>query len=436
MTKTKGILLLILYLTFLTMLSISCSGGGGSSSDQDVPKKIEIHNPKALFTAISQSSVSKSSSNSSSRLFELLDNGMVQTVIFNDIDGNQINVTVKNIINFNDKYAGLIFTCDYTEYKVIAELTTGTLLDFSEYNLDGAQITGDILFAHNYSSTLYRINLSTRTAEAVNNPKYSPIYDSRNYRTTFGTSSNINKQVSFLFDKNKNILALTTDQKQYVFFENNNPPYDTLKIGQRLSFDGIPTGAGYSSVFNGPDGSLYIVWRRQEALRKLFCSKMTFLSSEITTQETELATTDAGFIPHRNFYSVQTYDRFIPTSSGYIKTYADINNNMVYDYISKNMSAIPHYTGSNYREYPLISGDYIYWKDGNSVRRLEFSPGSSEETMVSTTNLIYFEVANGVVLFTRFITGTEIGTYKVTDPGTEPVLIESSDMEIKNIVEF
>jgi hypothetical protein len=45
-------------------------------------------------------------------------------------------------------------------------------------------------------------------------------------------------------------------------------------------------------------------------------------------------------------------------------------------------------------------------------------------------------VVGGVVVYTSYLTGTNVGTYRVTQPGTTPELLMTSDTQVQQIVEL
>ena len=81
------------------------------------------------------------------------------------------------------------------------------------------------------------------------------------------------------------------------------------------------------------------------------------------------------------------------------------------------------------------SGNTLYWCAGNTVRMADIVSDTAVTDLVTDANMIGWWLAGDTVVFTAYITGTDIGTYKVEGDGTV-TLMESSDMEIKDIVEF
>ncbi len=412
-----------------------------SSSHSPDATRIDIHNPRALFVSQQgQGSGKAVDSQNQAALMELLNNGTMQVVQFKDKDGNQVNCTVMDVFQFNDSYVGLIYATDEGLHDVIAELATGKLLDFSAYLLEYAQIFGDTLVVPENSFTLWRINIPSRTAVAANNPVYLPIYSGGGIRTTYGAYEGVNRQTGFLVDSNLNILA-SSASGPYLLFADNTPPKGLLAPSDgALGYDGV-SKSNYSAVFNGPDGSLYLIWfDRPYGTDHMKLSKFTFDTTGVHTNE---ITIDTGSVsvevqPHRNSYSFQTYSRFIPCKDGYLRTYDDGAGKLAYEYVPiTSMPTLPYTYGWDPHGFPLVSSDYVFWRSGNEIWRFKFSPGSSAEKMASLdSTLIWFEAVKGVLFFAKYKSSTAVETFRVDSPLANPVLVQSSDMAITSIVEF
>ena len=85
---------------------------------------------------------------------------------------------------------------------------------------------------------------------------------------------------------------------------------------------------------------------------------------------------------------------------------------------------------------PVISGEYGYWRAGDYIFRIRFDADSPSELVVTTPNLIGWNVVGGAVVFTKFLSGTNVGTFRVSTPGAAPELVLSSDMAVRQIVEW
>jgi hypothetical protein len=56
--------------------------------------------------------------------------------------------------------------------------------------------------------------------------------------------------------------------------------------------------------------------------------------------------------------------------------------------------------------------------------------------MVTAPNLISWQVVGGTLVFTKYLTGTNVATYRVSGPGADPELVSSSDMQVQQIFEL
>jgi hypothetical protein len=152
-------------------------------------------------------------------------------------------------------------------------------------------------------------------------------------------------------------------------------------------------------------------------LRTTTCSGAT--PQTITCPESRLSPTTP--------YGLQSRARYVPLTSGYFTMSPITFGGVSLTWTSK---ALPTMTS------PLLSGSFLYWREGDTIRRIRFTPGSTTEDMVTVTGIIGFKVANGVVIYTRYDSGTSIGTYEVTAPGVAPVRLLSDDMQVQHIVEL
>jgi hypothetical protein len=124
-------------------------------------------------------------------------------------------------------------------------------------------------------------------------------------------------------------------------------------------------------------------------------------------------------------YRLHNRSRYLPLTSGFFTMSPVTAGGVSLTWTAKALPAIT-----------LISGNHGYWREGDTIKRLHFSAGSSAEEIVTASSIIGFKVAAGVLIYTKYITGTNVGTYAVCSPGAEPVLLLSEDMEVQQIVEF
>ena len=129
-------------------------------------------------------------------------------------------------------------------------------------------------------------------------------------------------------------------------------------------------------------------------------------------------------------YGLFTRSRYLPLSSGFFTMSGVPGGGISLAWTPKDLSGL----AGNYD--PVISGEYGYWRAGDYIFRIRFDADSPSELVVTTPNLIGWNVVGGAVVFTKFLSGTNVGTFRVSTPGAAPELVLSSDMAVRQIVEW
>ena len=84
----------------------------------------------------------------------------------------------------------------------------------------------------------------------------------------------------------------------------------------------------------------------------------------------------------------------------------------------------------------IYNKDYIYYKLNDSIKRASISDGANS-IILTDSNLINWYIAGDFIFYTKYITATQVNTYKILKDGTgSPELVTSSEMEIIQVVEL
>jgi hypothetical protein len=84
----------------------------------------------------------------------------------------------------------------------------------------------------------------------------------------------------------------------------------------------------------------------------------------------------------------------------------------------------------------IYNDGFIYYRTGDSIKRVSVNNGSTV-TILDDPNLIRWSVAGDIIIFSKYVTATEVNTYQILKDGSGPAeLISTSNMEITQIVEL
>jgi hypothetical protein len=455
--RSISIRLLSLVVAVCAALSLPACGGGGSGSS---PRNENPNLPPAakppLTGGLDPSTIALMVGNQQGgaagqkALLQVDPAGAVTAVTFRDEDAHAVGVSVTSVEALGDGMFALdlSYVTSTSQTRTIRALwrtSDGRLFDLSAYNLAGAQLKGNDLFVlssalSGSSYTLYHVDVASLDASLVATPMNNPAYDVLAYPAP-----------KMLVDRDLDVLIEAhfgvSNMEYETFFHDNSAPF-TQARSEGLVF--CPTGGrGWqlASAY-GEDGQVYVFcinevpdlgsslvrYLRYEvrrvdftaagpvvldpvAVRTTTCSGAT--PQTISCPESRLASTTP--------YKLQNRSRYIPLTSGYFTMSPVTGGGLTFTWTDL---ALPSAATS------LISGSYLYWKEVDTIRRIRFEAGAAPEDLVTATSIIGWQVANGVVIYTRHDTGTSIGTYKVTGPGAAPVRMMSDDMQVQHIVEL
>jgi hypothetical protein len=295
-------------------------------------------------------------------------------------------------------------------------------LDFSEYDLSTAMIRGNDLYVLS-NQTIYRVDMTDKTATAMNNPAYDPA------GYVIGNSA---ENYKFLVVNDNNVITgvdVDGGIHLYIFFE-SSAPKDTLLLPEAI----VNVGGGFGC---GVAFDLDSYLHRFEILNggTARYSKLTFDSEGMSTDTTVLGTDLGKGFDLRGQYTVLNKERYFIFENGFYHITQKVGGGFNFDYTAK---TIPHpgaTEGTYYIQGIKISGQTVYSKDGTTIKKMDIVNDSAYTDVVTWADMIDWWVAGNTVMFTAYITGVDIGTYKVNGDGST-TLMENSDMEIKDIIEL
>jgi len=404
----------ILFVSAL-LLVIGCDSTESENAGKSlIPTRVVLNNPKSVFTGKSASM--QNNVVATSIMYEVLNDDSIQEVKFVDENDNEITVNVTRLVRINESYLGIIFKYNDNEYKVIVNINDGIMLDFSDYNIETAKIINNNLYVLS-RETIYRIDLNTNIATPMNNPVYDPV--------------NQVMHDYFIVVNDENVFACSYCWGGYlsnIFFKDNSVPCHPSQPG--LSLMDSLTNSGSCGLLIGNDGYLYNLLNT-DGFKVVKC---TFNKSGISEEIIMDDHTGQYFIGFKYSYNYDLYarKRYILYANGYrAVTRNQESGGFDCEFVERDFSSIKY----AYSEGKLkLVNNTLYFKDGDAIQSFNLSSDTDFQEIITHPNIINWWVSGDCVMFTSYITATNVGTYKVNNGSAE--LISNSDMKIKNIVEF
>jgi hypothetical protein len=428
-------------LTLLVLVAEFGCSKGTSEKPVRPPVSVNIGTPKALFigtgTGTSGSAlVTAATSASATQLIRVNQDGTVEAVPFKDAYGATVQVQVTHVELLSSDYLWVEFSYNVADVTALVRLADGKIFDLTPLgvSLASAQVKGGYLFAVG-DSTLYRITLSSMQAQPMNNPNYDSV--ALMYRPEFEVDHQLNVRVPLLSNQ-----PYSGAYAPKIFFADNSVP-----VVDSYRTDDVPY-AGYCSntvpmaeVYAENGHFIEVCWTVAQDptnvtsfTKSYFVRDISFTSSG--TQFTDSAPvrtfscaasdcSDETVLSVATTYTRHTLARYLPTTNGFFVMSSVAGAGIALAWTDMALPAIT-----------ILSGDYGYWKSADSVYRINLTAGSTPELFVTSSNIINWHVAGGVLIYARYVTGTSIATYGVSAPGVTPVLLRSEDMQVQQIGEL
>jgi hypothetical protein len=234
-----------------------------------------------------------------------------------------------------------------------------------------------------------------------------------------------------------------------IFFADGSPPVlDGAWAAASSYCEGLPGHSGFPprslATVYGEDGHFYVAcdsiaqdpdvlttWYVDYYVRDVSLAATGRQYTDVHLRRAAFEGSTMGIYDHEqavdaaSSYGMNTRSRHLLRTSGFFTMSPVAGGGVTLSWTEKPLPAIT-----------LISGDYGYWSSENSILRIRLDADSPAETVVTSPTLIGWNVVGGVVVFTSYVTGTSIGTYRVSTPGATPELLQMSDMQVRQIVEL
>lgn len=188
----------------------------------------------------------------------MTEDGVVQAVPFLDSNGSEIAVEVIEVVELGENHIGLVLTVGLQQYSLVADLGTGALFDFSDYDLGSAMMRDGLLFIVS-NRVAYSVDFGTGEATPLNNPMFDPI----GRESVFILSAYpYTREYPIVVVNDNNVLADADDDSggygMYELYADSSPPTlqrDPLGLGSLYYASLAQYGFGGCAI--GDDGYLY-----------------------------------------------------------------------------------------------------------------------------------------------------------------------------------
>lgn len=447
-------------LAALCSASLLAACGSGSSASNDGPPPNPNPNPTPTATvkppvsallnanarAIFVGAISSAAGASAKALWQMDPTGAVTSVSFRDEDAREVRVDVKSVAALGDdllalelRYADALAIPH--DVRALWRRSDGRIFDLSGYDVTNGQLKGDHLFAisspFDETATLFDLDVSTLGTTIAARPMSDP------------RSDPITVWPEFYVDGDRDVVLRTsgTGYAWETFFHDDAAP---VKSPGSFTFSVCPSVGnqlGQLASVYGEDGALYVFCVEGVPLKgsaytdylRYFVQRVDFTSTGISLVDPVEVRTVAcpaaswgivcseSRIDAKTPYGLQSRSRFVPLSTGFFTMLPVLGGGIS---ISWTNETFPFMVS------PRVAGSFMYWKDHDTIRRIAFAPGAAPQEVTTATNIIDFQVAHGIVFFTRYETGTSVGTYEVKTPGAAAVKLTSDDLRIQQIVEL
>jgi len=445
---------LITIFIFLIIISFTACGGGGGSTNNDgsptistPPKKIILSSPKSIFVGKASPLFAKLSlperirnffipsayaSSTDCKLYQLGNDGNITLVDFLNDSGNKINATVSNLRKVSPNYFTMDVCINEHCYQVVGENATGKLYDISGVDIRYAVFeineTGELLILKD--QTLIKLNFTTMQQIPLSNPTFKPI-DIPCFITIYENYLNGSYKQHFLIPQHDNTVVLRdpNDNKYYKFdIMGINPPvlFTVLPFSTESPYyQGSWIDLAYQIPIIAQNNSMY-VFRS--------CPSGINLAIDGGSESSVITVARSKSLDIQHDYEVNETSRILIYKTGYILTSSALDGSLNYQWVSKDLNFLYDVNPDAVYYY---KNNTIYCFSGDTFKKADPINDTSYTTIYThPTSIIKSWLINGDILFTAYITATNIGTYRIPKGDTTATKIDDSDMQISDIVEF
>ncbi|MCL2243045.1 MAG: hypothetical protein FWC03_01085 [Treponema sp.] len=426
--------------------------------------------------------------------------GQNAPILFNTSSGYNVALSVTNLeqldfqripVNFDGYYlitdvqggGYTISTLEDFNGRALIDMKTGVIYDFS--NFHGIQFIQDDLMLLIMNSTLYKIDLKAASLQAValNNGNFLPLsgiylpFISNNKVIAIRNETVMLNEIPYteirafyhIVDMNTGINTQPIDIPNYPMMVSNiTSPMVVVNWGPAFDFPEFNAGINIGILLQDLSGKPWMYSNYDDGGVGFWTgvnSGQKYLTTSININESEQL---IGESIQKDILSFSPGSRkeFIYFNSGNILRTSDINNSVsyrsngvmiIYDYgfvqltrkaIGINVESVALIFPSVTAEKSFINSDnYLFWLDSKTIKRLWLGTGGTEEIVYTNSriidnapnrnlltasgrNMIFYQYAEGSV--------TEVYTYSIDmyNPDAQPIILDSNDMEIINIIEL
>jgi len=389
------------------------------------PTRLVLNSPDATFIAKSQNTAGGSADKDA--LFEVLTDGTVQPAEWLDASGNPVDVEVSRQKRLDDSHLAFEIIVYEQYHNVVMDMATGDLLDFSDYDYDSLTMYDGMLYGIDFQ-TVYRADLSSLTATPMNNPGFNgagnDVYYTYDLIVTAGGWAHIRTSLGdkqMLAPDNSppvaswidNVVDLGPGDVTGVYCTILSKDGHFYKVGVEGSGTvGSPTQILYGTIDDTYDPGPVIHENTMGYVPDDYVARIPFGNHDVT--ERYYVVRD-GFVVISSTAAGALQFRWVPKDFGFL-------GNEMFQY------AVPQ----SPRE---LVGNRLYWESAGVVTTADIVLDSSGVVLVDDPNMISWYVAGDGIVYSTFVTGTEVATYRVAADGTS-TLLESLDMEVRDVLNF
>jgi len=452
--------------------------GTEEETEAQMPETLSLNNPKALFIAPTEGSrgedsdtVASDGESSASALYQILQNGTIEAVSFMLSDGSQVDLDVLAMKYLSEEYIALRIQLkssetavraqeeavdsdesgssdDFMPRNVLIEKSSAKVYDFKSYLLitDASDNTspspfvmGNTLYVLSTTDlgdfgtgTLYRINLTTKAAEPMNNPKYLSI--DRFYHIGNGDflvyDSISQKSYVLLHDGSAPVVA---DPTQYDS-EEKNPLSEMGTVGGGI-IDTIPFIYDLKGNLYDLDRTFIQDFNNGSAYYANAFTQISFSASQTGLTMTkkailEVQTESGAYSTLCSSYGVHDRSRAVICKSGYVIMSANDNGEGGFNYIcgKKDLSSLMSKTLS-------WNGSTAFYVESGVLKKWNIAEDDAPSNLISDQRVNTAWVVNGEIYYTVYASATAVQTWKLDAAGTK-TKVSDSQMQMQQVVEF
>ncbi len=429
------------------------------------PERAGVAQPRALFLADPTTAARQTAAQT---LMQITASGEIAQVTFQSAEGEPVEISVSSLFRVGSDFVAIAFSVQSSEenpqpggdtkplsfqevtpptgaQQALLRLQDGVLFDISGYPIETAQVRGNNVFLIR-DQTLYRIDLETLTATPMNNPSFDALesYHPMGWRAAHEAE----RLYRFLADGAGTVAIIKPGESTVLklFYADNRPPVTGAPIDLPPDESALGSESRYALIY-GADGAYHAFVRyyagncadppmcTQTVAPGEYWRRYAFSGTGVTHTDALIGdnVADGTFINFENNAALESSSRFVVFSNGFYSLSLDASGTPAATWTAK---ALPATVATTLLSDRHLSGNFVYWRVASSVRRIELSAASVEEILVDEPGLLDYELIEGDLVYTKYITATNIGTFRIRAGETTATQIADSNMNVSQIVEL